>query len=134
MAEATTWAEQLDAPLEIRPVAEGRRGMQPGQLMLYPNGRSVDDAIRAIPRGQSMSLKSLRDELAQQHGAEIVCPVTTRRSLRTVAEAAYEAFASGTPIGEVTPFWRVLEPEAPLLKRLSFDPAFVIEQRTREAL
>ncbi len=136
MAQETTWTEMLDEPpsVEIRPVREGRKNLRAGQLMLYPNGRAVDAAIRAIPKGAAMSLKELRAALAAEHAAEITCPVTTAKCLRTVVEAAYEAFSSGTPAEEVTPVWRVLDAKAATLKKISFDPTFILEQRTREAL
>lgn len=136
MAEMTTWAEKLDEPreIEIRPVPAGRKRLRAGQLMLYPNGRAVDTAIRAIPKGRAMNQKELRAALAHEHGADTVCPVTTGICLRTVAEAAYEAFAKGTPLEEVAPVWRVLDAKAPVLKKVSFDPAFILAQRRREAL
>jgi hypothetical protein len=131
-----TWTEQLDVPaaIELRPVPEGRKKMQAGQLMLYPNGRAVDELVRTIPRGRAMTQKELRAELAQKHGADVVCPVTTGICLRTVAEAAYEAYTGGTPIDEVAPVWRVLDAKAPALNKVSFDPAFILDQRAREAL
>jgi hypothetical protein len=119
---------------EVRPVPEGRKNLRAGQLMLFPNGRAVDTAIRAIPTGQTRTLKELRSALAQAHGADITCPVTTGIVLRTVAEAAHEAFASGKPLDEVSPVWRVLDAKAPTLKKVSFDPAFILAQRTREGL
>jgi hypothetical protein len=102
--------------------------------MLYPNSRLVDAVIRTIPKGQAMTQKELRAELARKHGADITCPVTTGICLRTVAEAAYEAFTNGTPIEEVAPVWRVLDARSPTLKKVSFDPAFILDQRAGEAL
>jgi hypothetical protein len=136
VAQETTWYQQLDVPREseIRPVREGRKNLRAGQLMLYPNGRAVDAVIRTIPEGQTLTLKELRAELARKHGADITCPVTAGLSLRTVAEAAYEAFDAGTPIEEVAPVWRVLDAKAPALKKVSFDPGFILAQRAREAL
>ena len=136
MAQASPWADKLDVPrdIEIRPVPEGRKNLRAGQLMLFPNGRAVDAAVRAIPWGQAMTLKELRAELARKHNADITCPVTTGNCLRTVTEAAYEAFAAGTPIAEVTPVWRVLDARFPALKKASFDPGIILEQRSREAL
>jgi hypothetical protein len=136
MSQTTTWAEQLDLPpeVEIRPVAEGRRNLTAGQLMLYPNGRAVDAVIRSIPAGRTMTKKELRAELARRYGADVTCPVTTGKCLRAVAEAAHEALVAGAPITAVAPVWRVLDPEAPLLKKVSFDPAFIRDQRAREGL
>lgn len=136
MERAATWTEQLDIPdvIEIRPVPEGRRNLRAGQLTLFPNGRAVDEIVRTIPRGRAISQKELRAELAMKHGADVVCPVTTGVCLRTVAEAAYEAFAGGTPIDEIAPVWRVLDAKAPALKKLCFDPVFLLDQRARESL
>ncbi len=134
MEREITWAERLDRPeSEVRPVAEGRKNLRAGQLMLYPNGRAVDKAIRSIPMGQTRTLKELRGELAVAYGADITCPVTAGKCLLTVAEAAHEAFVSGISIEGIAPVWRVLDAKAPTLKRVSFDPAFILEQRSREA-
>lgn len=134
MADATTWAERLDPPpLEVRPVPEGRKHFRAGDLMLLPNGRAVDAAIRDIPVGEARSQGELREELARRHGADVACPFTTGISLRVVAEAAYEAYANGTPLADVAPVWRVLDAKSPALKKVSFDPGFILEQRAREA-
>lgn len=132
----TNWTAKLDDPQEpeLRPVEAGRRNLRAGDLMLYPNGRAVDDLIRAIPAGQEKTQKELRTALATRFNADITCPVTTRRALHTVVEAAYEAAQSGTPIDEVTPVWRVADLTPPMLKRLSFDPDVLLAQRTREGL
>jgi hypothetical protein len=136
VTQAATWTEQLDLPrdIEIRPVPEGRKNLRAGQLMLFPNGRVVDAVIRTVPEGRAMTQRELRAELAKTSGAQITCPVTTGHCLRIVVEAAHEAFANGTPIAEVAPVWRVLDPESPTLKKVSFDPAFVLDQRAREGL
>ena len=136
MDQEMTWAEKLDVPREVeaRPVEPGRGNLRAGQLMLYPNGRAVDDVIRTIPAGEARTKKELRAELAQRHGAEVTCPVTTGKCLLTVAEAAHEALQNGTPITEVTPVWRVLDAKASTLQKLTFDPAFILDQRAREGL
>ena len=135
MADAMTWNERLDStPAEIRPVREGRfKGIAAGGLMLYPNGRDVDTAVRAIPAGQTRTLKELRSALAMAHGAAITCPVTTARSLLVAAEAAREAHAGGAAFADIAPVWRVLDETSSILRRVSFDPSFLIEQRAREA-
>ena len=136
MDTPTIWAAKLDEPREseLRPIAEGRRGLRAGDIMLFPNGRVVDDLIKTIPAGQQTTQKELRTALAKRFDADITCPVTTRRSLHTVVEAAYESAQSGTPIDEVTPVWRVADLTPPMLKRLSFDPDVLLAQRTREGL
>ncbi len=93
MTAEPTWADRLAASdgIDIRPVPEGRRGMTPGKLMLYPSARMVSDAIREIPEGQTITPKALRAMLGDRYGAEYTCPVTTTMMLRIVAEAANEA-------------------------------------------
>lgn len=130
-----TWAEQLAESdgVDIRPVSEGRRGMTPGKSMLYPSARMVNDAIREIPAGQAVTPKELRATLADRHDAEYTCPVTTTIMLRIVAEAANEARGHGMAPAEVTPVWRVLDRRASALRKLTFDPAWILEERDREA-
>lgn len=135
MRNETTWAERIAASdgVDIRPVPEGRRGMTPGKAMLYPSARMVNDAIREIPAGQSITPKELRALLADRHDAEYTCPVTTTMMLRIVAEAANEARGNGSPVSEVTPVWRVLDRRASAMRKLSFDPEWILAERDREA-
>jgi hypothetical protein len=134
MSETMTWAERLAASdgINIRPVPEGRRGMTPGKSMLYPSARMVNDAIRAVPEGQTITPKELRSSLADRYDAEYTCPVTTTMMLRIVAEAANEARDSGAKDDEITPVWRVLDAKASALRKLTFDPAWILEERVRE--
>ena len=129
-----TWDEQLAAStgVEIRPVPEGRRAMIPGKLMLYPSASLVNEAIRAIPAGQTVTPKELRATLATRYGAEYTCPVTLSRMLLIVAEAAHEAHAGGTPLADITPVWRVLDGTGSFPKRLSFDLGTYLDQRRAE--
>lgn len=79
-----------------------------------------------------MTPKEIRTKLANNYGADYVCPVTTGIALRIVAEAANEALEHGAPIDDVTSVWRVLDKQASVLKKLCFDQAFILDQRTRE--
>jgi hypothetical protein len=40
----------------------------------------------------------------------------------------------GTPIKSITPFWRVIEPNSTLAKKLSFGQDFLIAQRKKEKI
>ena len=131
-----TWSERLldgrahqikAAPIDIA-------GMKAGQIMLVPTALMVDAFIRTLPKGRSLSAQQLREAMAAAHGAEVTCPITTGFHLRTVAEAAWEALAGGTPVGRLTPVWRVLPPDSLTLKKLSFDSAFIRHQREAEGL
>ena len=131
-----SWTERLnaDAPHEIKPAPISIAGMKAGQIMLVPTARMIDDYIRAIPRGASVDVKTMRTQLASTRGAEVTCPIYTGFHLRTVAEAAFEAFNLGAPLTDVTPIWRMLDDRTPTTNKLSFDPSFIFEQRTREGL
>jgi hypothetical protein len=136
MKSKTTWTEKLNSPKrhEVKPAPINIAGMRAGQIMLVPTARIVDDFIRTIPRGVSMDVKTLRAKLARKYKAEVTCPITTGYHLKTIAEAAFEAHHQGAKLREITPIWRVLDESTPTTKRLSYDPAFIMDQRAREGL
>ena len=131
-----TWTERLADPRPhvVKPAPIDIAGMKAGQIMLVPTARQVETFIRTIRRGRSMDVKALRAALAAANGAEVTCPITTGFHMRTVAEAAWEALASGTPIAKITPVWRVLDATSPTLPKLSFDTAFIRDRRELEGL
>ena len=131
-----TWSERLHdgTAHQIKPAPIDIAGMKAGQIMLVPTALMVDAFIRTLPKGRSLSAQQLREAMAAAHGAEVTCPITTGFHLRTVAEAAWEALAGGTPVGRLTPVWRVLPPDSLTLKKLSFDSAFIRHQREAEGL
>jgi len=94
-----SWTERLngDAPHELRRMARDTSSMKKGELALPPTARMIDDFIRAIPKGKTVSILDLRKRLARKHGADVTCPVYTGYHLRTVAEAACEARGRGAP-------------------------------------
>ncbi len=74
----------------------------------------------------------MRQFLAKVHHADATCPVTTGIFLRIVAEAAYEEYLEGKQ--DITPFWRVIEPDSILAKKLVATPAFIVAMRERESI
>ena len=137
MQATQSWTDQLRASdaHEVKPVDKDKAGIRAGQPMLYPSAQMIDRYVRDIPEGEGRDLKVLRRELAARHGALATCPVTTRKALHIVAEAAYEQVEDGAAMDEVTPVWRVIdEGSGTLLKKLSFDSAFIFDQRAAEGL
>lgn len=133
----TDWTAKLHAnpEPEVRPMPKDRIGLQKGDLCLLPSARLVDDFIRAIPKGKSVGLLDMRATLARRHKAAGTCPVHLGYHLRTVAEAACESRDRGMPVGKITPVWRVLDDDAPTLKKLSArNAAWIAGQRSREGL
>ena len=94
-----SWAERLNSavPHVVKPAPMDIAGMKKGDIMLVPSTRIVDAFVRAIPRGTSMDLRALRQRLARRYKAQVTCPITMGFHLRTVAEAAYEAYTNGAP-------------------------------------
>lgn len=136
MKKKKSWAEKLSGskPHEVKPAPIDIAGMKAGEMMLVPSPKIVDDFIRTIRPGASMDIKTLRKELALKYGAEVTCPITMGFQLRTVAEAAYEAYEQGAQLSAITPFWRVLDEHTPSAKKLFCGTAFITEQRMQEGL
>jgi hypothetical protein len=131
------WTDKLNANPEpvVRPMPKARIGLKEGELCLLPSARLVDDFIRAIPKGKSVSLLEMRATLARRHKAAGTCPVYLGYHLRTVTEAACEARDRGAPLRAITPVWRVLDAEAPTLRKLApRNAAWINDRRTRERL
>ncbi len=136
MKKKKSWSEKLNSskPHEVKPVPRDMMGMKKGEMMLIPSPQIINNFIKSIPKGTSMDVKTLRKKLAKKHKAEVTCPITTGILLRIVAEAAYEAYEQGAKLSAVTPVWRVLDEDTPTMKKLSYDTAFILDQRAREGL
>ena len=131
-----TWVEKRDGgkPSEVKECPNGFADIKPGQMMLIPSARQIDNFIRNRPAGTHIELKDLRLALARAKGAEISCPVVTGIHLRVVAEAAHEELEAGKALPEITPIWRAIGPKTKTLKKLSFDYGFILEQRVLEGI
>jgi alkylated DNA nucleotide flippase Atl1 len=70
--------------------------------MLLPSPATLKALIRTIPARQLLTTDLLRQRLAVQFKVEGVCPVTTRRSLKALAQD-----------GDVT-YWRVINQDGGL--------------------
>ena len=53
-----------------------------------------------------VTMKQLRERLAERHGADVTCPLTTGIFVRIAAETAEEDLERGRK--RITPYWRVL--------------------------
>lgn len=130
-----SWQQKLAGgkPPHVEVLDKPFGGALPGARMLVSNPREVDDYIRTLPAGTKQSVPELRAALASRHDADTACPLSTGIFVRIAAEAALEELAQGRTSAEVTPFWRVIEPNSPLAKKLSCGPDYVAERRAAEA-
>jgi hypothetical protein len=53
--------------------------------------------------------------------------------LRIAAEAAWEDIQAGKPLTQVSPFWRVIEADSTIAKKLSADSVWISHQREIES-
>lgn len=105
-----------------------------GQRMLIPTPQVVDAYIRQIPAGKEVDVKTIRNDLAAEYGAEITCPITAGIFVRIAAEAAFEEYQNGVPLKKITPFWRVINERSPAAKKLTFGIELLKEMRIKEGL
>jgi hypothetical protein len=104
-----------------------------GSNMFIATPKIIDKYIQEIGVGKRINIKTLRKDLASEHNADYTCPVTTGIFLRIVAEANYEKWQQGKAVAEITPFWRVIEPNSALSKKLSFGQDFLLQQIEKES-
>jgi pantoate kinase len=117
-----SWAEKMLKPAEVEvKVMEKDMGSwgKAGDRLLIPTPEVIRDYVRGIPAGEGRSVVAMRADLAQEFGAEVTCPLTTGIFLRVVSEAAFEEVSAGAGLGDVAPFWRVVEPGSALGKKLA---------------
>ena len=133
---AKTWQEKFDSdkPHLVKVIDKKFADMPKGTKMFIATPKIVNAYVNHIPKGVEVDLKIMREDLAAEYDAEMTCPVTTSIFLRTASELAFEKFQKGTPIEEITPFWRIISPKMPIAKKLSCGIDFIIKQREKENL
>jgi len=132
MKSKATWAEKRDAPKEAQRVIlkKGFADVPAGAELLIPTPKLVDEAIRELPAGQLTEVKAFRRKLAQAHGVDEACPLTTGIFVRIAAEAAFEEEQAGR--ADITPVWRIINPKSPLAKKITAGPEWLARHRTAE--
>lgn len=135
MATKKSWLDKLNEKREpkIKKIDIDFADIPAGSNMFIATPKLIDQYIQEIEFGKRTDTKTLRKDLAIEHNADYTCPVTTGIFLRIVAEANYEKLQQGTPLEEITPFWRVIEPNSTLSKKLTFGQEFLIKQLNKES-
>jgi hypothetical protein len=136
MPTKKTWTEKLQQKKEpqLIKIHKDFWGYSKGDGMYISTPQLIENYIKQIAKGKAVDIVSMRNDLAIENNAVFTCPLTTGIFLRIVAEAAYEQIEKGVPLKKITPFWRVIEPNSPLAKKLSFGQDFLIEQRGKEKI
>lgn len=131
------WTDKVNDAAKVHQVKKLDKDfadMPANSIMLIATPKIIDAYVRQIPKGTSVSLLTMRNDLANEYHAEYTCPVTSGIFLRIVSEAAHEQLQQGKPLTKITPFWRVVDEKSALNKKFSFGPDFVTEQRKKEGL
>lgn len=136
MATQKSWAEKLhcDKQSKIKRIDFDFADIPANSNMFIATPLIIDNYINQIDKGKSVSTQTMRKDLAIENKADYTCPVTTGIFLRIVAEAGFEKYQQTKSLKGVTPFWRVVEPNSALAKKLTFGQDFLIEQRTKEKI
>jgi ABC-type uncharacterized transport system ATPase subunit len=136
MAIKKTWLDKLNETKEpkIKRIDIDFADIPVGSNMLIATPKIIDKYIQEIGVGKRIDTKTLRKDLALAHNADYTCPVTTGIFLRIVAEANYEKLQQGKHVKEITPFWRVIDPNSVLAKKLTFGQDFLLQQIEKERI
>ena len=130
-----TWNEKLTGskPPHTAVLEKPFAGMKAGVTMFVPSPLLVRDYMQAVPYGERRSIAQMRAELAARHGAAATCPLTASLFARIAAEAAWEDLQAGKGISEVAPFWRLIDADSAVGRRLSCGQDFIQTARANEA-
>ena len=131
-----SWIDKRDSDYsyKIKTSTKSCADIEEGSKMLVATPLIIDSYIKKIPFGTVINLSTLRDDLAHEFQVDTTCPVATAIFLKIVANASYEELGLGIDISEVAPFWRVVDPDSKLAKKLNCGIEFIINQRINEVL
>ncbi|MBK9270481.1 MAG: methylated DNA-protein cysteine methyltransferase [Saprospiraceae bacterium] len=117
MKSKTSWKIKMDKPLapEIKEGPEAWNHKYGGTKMLIPTPRLIESLLYQIPKGKIKTLSALREELAEECGADYACPLTTGIFLRICAEYAEELITGGQK--KIPPYWRVVRDDGSFFEK-----------------
>lgn len=136
MASKKTWLDKLNDKKEpkIKRIDFDFADIPANSNMFIATPQIIDNYIKQIPKGKKVSVQTMRKDLAIENRADYTCPVTTGIFLRIVAEANFEKYQQANSLRNITPFWRVIEPNSTLSKKLTFGQDFITNQRQAEKI
>lgn len=131
---AKTWKQKLEDQKQpkLQVLQKPMAGAPAGSTLLMPTPQLVKEFIDTIPEGEQISLKAMREHIAKAHKSDLACPISTSTCTRVVAEAAWEDIQAGKAPNQVAPFWRVIEPDSNLAKKLTCGSEFIEAMREQE--
>ena len=115
----------------VKTVEKNFADLKAGEKMLISSPRSIANYVAKIPYGTEKSVKLMRLELAENVNADNTCPLTCGIFLRIAIEASIEKSIGAKPD---LPFWRVIDRNSSLTKKLPISEKYLAELRTSEGL
>ena len=79
-------AKYNDKSFVVKKLDKNFSDMKVGENMLIATPNIINEYIKQIPKGISINIKTLRNDLALTYNADTTCPVTTGIFLRIVSE------------------------------------------------
>jgi hypothetical protein len=133
---AQTWQQKLNAKKEpkLQVTQKAMAGVPAGGQLFFPTPQLIKQFIDRIPQGESATLAEMRQQVAQTHKGDGCCPLATSTATRIVAEAAWEEIESGKKPEQVTPFWRLIEPNSTIAQKLACGSSFIADMRQQEGI
>ncbi|MFM7389159.1 MAG: hypothetical protein ACKO34_00875 [Vampirovibrionales bacterium] len=115
-----SWVEKRDCGKmpHVTTIEKSFAGVPAGSKLLISSPSEINEFVQTIPKGKQIDPLEMRRELVQHYLADATCPVSTGIFLRIVAEAAIEEYKAGKPLEAITPFWRIINPNSALFKKL----------------
>jgi hypothetical protein len=108
-------------------------GIKAGSMLFVGTPQIIDAYVRKVPVGETRTIERMRRELARKNDCDATCPVSTAIFLRISAEAAIEQMNAGKTVNDVSPFWRVIEPQSIIAGKLPIDSKWIAHQRELDA-
>ncbi len=108
-------------------------GIAAGSMLYVGTPQIINDYLCRLRHGEVRTIERMRRELARKNQCDATCPVSTAIFLRIAAQASIEALDRGEPAASVAPFWRVIEPDSTIAKKLTVDSKWIEHMRALEA-
>lgn len=133
---AQDWQQKLNAKKEpkLQVLQKAMAGIPSCGNLFFPTPQLIKQFMDHIPQGSSVSLAEVRQQIAQAYKGDGCCPLSTSTAARIVAEAAWEEIESGKKTEQVTPFWRVIEPDSNISQKLACGSGFIEDMRKQEGI
>ena len=108
-----------DAKIHI--LDKAKCGLVAGQKMLIPTLTDIEATLLKLTPGRVTSGPAFRALVAAPLNADGCCTFATNKLLKNITEIACARLASGDSHVDVLPFWRVIDSNSTIAKRLQLD-------------